>query len=112
MKQAWEARDVDAAVALFERTEHYYERPFKPATTIDEIRSYWQEITDVQDIRLDYSVAAVDGSIACVHWQNWFTDPKVGRVSHLDGMFQLEFDDEGFCREFRMWWFMEDPATT
>jgi len=107
LKEAWEGGDGDRAVRLFSRTSRYYERPFSPGTTLEDISSYWKDIAGQDNIELDYTIVAVEGSVACVHWQNRFDSPEESKSYHLDGIFQLEFDDEGFCREFRQWWFME-----
>lgn len=106
LKTAWEAGDAEAAIALFEHTEAYYERPFKAGTTQEEIRAYWKDIDGLEDIRFDYEVVAVDGNNACAHWQNSFRTSSADETVHLlDGMFLVEFDDVGRCRVFRQWWF-------
>ncbi len=107
LKAAWEAADVERAVEQFARTEYYYERPFRPGTTQEEIRSYWKDVAGLSDIRLDYSIVAVEGNTACVHWQNRFRNSPDSAETLLDGVFVLEFDDDGYCRIFRQWWFMK-----
>jgi ketosteroid isomerase-like protein len=106
LKSAWESKDVERALRLFTRTEYYYERPFKAGTTQEDYRGYWKDIVGLQDIRLDYSIVAVEGDVACVHWQNWFREAPDSKITQLDGMFVIEFDQEGYCRIFRQWWFM------
>ena len=108
LKAAWEAGDPTAALKLFQHTTRYYERPFYAGTTQDEFQKYWADIVGLENIRFDYKIVAVDGSVACVHWQNSFRSPSEDRAYLLDGMFQLEFDDQDNCREFRQWWFMKE----
>lgn len=107
LKNAWEAGDQNAAVALFEKTQRYYERPFKPGTTQEEIRGYWKDIEGLFDIRLQFDIIAVEGNVACVHWKNFFKTEEGGNDVHLDGVFKLIFDNDGNCIEFWHWWFME-----
>lgn len=107
MKTAWEERRPDDALALFRHTEEYYERPFKPGTTQEEYHGYWAGIVDLEDIVVNYNIVAVEGDVACVHWDNLYTVPGDPRRYHLDGMYVIEFDQSGNCRVFRQWWFME-----
>lgn len=107
LKRAWEAGDGEGAVALFSHTTAYYERPFRPGTTQEEIQSYWRDIDGLTNIRFEYDIVAVEGDVACVHWENWFATPTDPKVQHLDGVFVIEFDETGQCRLFRQWWFME-----
>lgn len=107
LKQAWEAGDGRKAVELFAHTEEYYERPFRPGTTAEEIKSYWRDIDGLTGIRFEYEIVAVEGTTACVHWQNWFSVPGGSDVQHLDGVFVIEFDAAGRCKVFRQWWFLE-----
>lgn len=108
LKEAWEAGDAERAVKLFPKTEYYYERPFKPGTTQQEIRQYWRDIVHLRDIVFDFEIIAIEGNTACVHWQNSFRNaPDWGQLHRLDGMFLIEFDEDSDVRVFRQWWFME-----
>jgi hypothetical protein len=107
LRSAWEGRDVPRALALFVHTAAYYERPFKPGTTQDEIHDYWKDIVGLEDIRLDYEIVAVEGDSACVQWDNWFKEAAGSPEQHLNGIFVIRFDPDGNCREFRQWWFAE-----
>ena len=107
LKRAWEGKNVGAATALFNETDRYYERPFRAGTTKDEILGYWRDIDKVDDITFNYQIAAVEGQVACVHWQNTFFDPAQNRKQRLDGVFLITFDNNMNCKEFRQWWFME-----
>jgi hypothetical protein len=104
LQKAWTTKDVEGALALFKKTEHYYERPFHAGTTQAEFRKYWQDIVSLQNITLEYDIVAVDGQTACVHWVNKFSSE--GKMCHLDGMFLMKFDKSLNCVEFRQWWFM------
>jgi hypothetical protein len=108
LKNAWEGGDSEAAVALFSATREYYERPFKPGTTQEEFGRYWADIHGLRDIKFDYTVEAVEGRLAVAHWRNSFTSPDDDKSWLLDGVFFIEFDEEGRCIVFRQWWFAAD----
>lgn len=105
LKEAWEGGDVERAVSLFHQTTEYYERPFRPGTSEEEIRGYWRDIHGLKDIRFDYTLSAVDGNLAVVHWQNSFVTPRDNKAWLLDGVFFLEFNETGKVVVFRQWWF-------
>lgn len=107
LKRAWESKDVRNATALFEKTERYYERPFRAGTTQTEIAGYWRDIDKVDDIKFDYEICAIENRVACVRWENTFLDPSTSKRQRLDGVFVITFDDNMNCKEFRQWWFME-----
>lgn len=106
LKVAWEDGDAASAVALFSRTERYFERPFNPGTTQTEIEGYWRDIDGLSDIQFHYDIVAVDGDNAVVHWQNSFVTSD-GNRGLLDGVFLIKFED-GYCVEFRQWWFAKN----
>lgn len=108
LKAAWEAGDGVRARKLFARTQEYYERPFRPGTTQAEIAGYWADIDELENIRFDYAVSAINGPLVVVHWQNSFTTPNDNADWLLDGVFFLTFDDAGDCVQFRQWWFARD----
>lgn len=107
LKRAWEAGDPESALELFAHTERYYERPFKPGTTQEEYKTYWQDIVGLEDITFEYEIVAVEANTACVHWKNSFRSKGELDLTELDGMFVIVFNDEGSCTEFRQWWFMK-----
>lgn len=107
LKDAWERGDAEAAVQLFAATREYYERPFRPGTTMDEYREYWKDIDALQDIVFDYDIMAIDGNRCCVHWQNSFSTAESSERALLDGVFVIDFNDNGECVVFRQWWFAQ-----
>ena len=55
LKEYWLNKDIDKAVALFNKTTFYQEKPFmKPYTTIEEINQEWQHIKNenIQSIEI------------------------------------------------------------
>lgn len=104
-KTGWVEKRKDTVLQLFEKTEKYYERPFKPGTTMEEIETYWHDIDELSDITLDYDIVAIDGNTVCVHWDNKYS--YNGENYHLDGIYTIIFNDNKECVEFHQWWFME-----
>ena len=105
-KEAWEARDPEAAAALFSEDVEYYESPFgPPAKGRAGVRDYWANATRGQaDVAFSYEVLAVSEARGMARWQATFTRLSSGASVHLDGVFLLEFNHEGLCRELREWW--------
>jgi hypothetical protein len=104
-KSGWIGKKKDNVLKLFEKTEKYYERPFKPGTTKEEIRVYWNDIDALDDISFDYEIYAIENNIACIHWDNKYTYQN--QSYHLDGIYTIKFNETKECIEFRQWWFME-----
>lgn len=102
LKIGWVSKQKDEVLKLFAKTEKYYERPFRPGTTTKEIRGYWNDIDQLEDISFDYDIVAIEGTTACVHWNNEYS--YEGKDHQLDGMFLIKFNDENECIEFRQWW--------
>ncbi len=73
----------------------------------EEYRTYWEAIVSLYDIRFEYDIIAIEGEIACIHWQNWYRDSPEGKLDHVDGVFIVTFNAAGSCEQFRQWWFME-----
>lgn len=110
-RRAWETRDPDAAAALFSERAEYRETPFSPPHLgRDGVRRYWREATGSQrDISFRYRILSIraDGGIA--HWTARFTRVPSGERVLLDGIFVLDFDDEGQCQGLREWWHYLSP---
>jgi SnoaL-like domain len=107
LKVAWEGKNPDRVLQLFKDTKRYYERPFHPGTSQEEYRTYWELIVSLYDIRFEYDIIAIEGEIACIHWQNWFRESPEGKLNHVDGVFIIIFNTAGSCEQFSQWWFME-----
>lgn len=104
--EAWEARDPDAAAVLFSEDAEYYETPFvAPARGPDGVRYYWANATGNQsDVAFSYEMICVSGDRGMASWSATFTRVSTGVKERLDGVFLLQFDGDGLCRELREWW--------
>ncbi len=103
---AWVARDAAAAGPLFTVDATYHEMPFDPAKQgRAAIQDYWKTVTaDQRDIQFESKVIAVNGNTGVAHWKATFKVQSTGATIALDGVFVLEFDDQGQCKSLREWW--------
>lgn len=103
---AWEARDAEAAAALFTAKATYHEMPFDaPMVGLDGIRDYWRRVTaDQRDIHFRARPIVVSGNTAVAEWGATFRVESSGATIDLDGVFILEFDSAGRCTSLREWW--------
>jgi ketosteroid isomerase-like protein len=104
--RAWETRDPAAAVELFTEDAEYREKPFDDSMRgHSAIDRYWSEIPETQrDIAFESEVLAVTEERAIVRWWASYENIRTGEPTRLDGVFLLEFADDGRCRSLREWW--------
>ena len=109
---AWETGDPDAAAALFTPDAEYFETPFDPPFTGSKgIGSYWAHGTGSQrDIHFAYRILNISDNHALAHWQAKFYRIANGNHVELDGIFFLEFAQNGRCITFREWWHRRETA--
>lgn len=107
--RAWETRDPQAAAALFSEDARYYETPFvEPAIGRRGVFDYWANATGGQsDVSFSHEIVAVSGQRGVARWRARFTRASTGATVVLDGIFLLEFAEDGLCRELREWWHRE-----
>lgn len=111
--RAWETKDPVAASALFTEDAAYHELPFAdPAIGRAGIRQYWEAATRNQiNIEFHSEVVAVANGQGIAHWSAEFTRKPSGVRTKLDGVFLLEFDNQGLCRKLREWWHRTELPT-
>jgi hypothetical protein len=105
---AWEAHDGEAAAALFADDASYHWGPFEAALVGREaIRDRWTAATDGQGkVSFSAEVLGVDGMRAFARWKVSMS-PASGEI-RLDGIFVLDFAEDGRCLRLQEWWM--DPA--
>jgi ketosteroid isomerase-like protein len=103
---AWVARDAAAAGPLFSNDATYHEMPFDaPKQGRAAIEEYWRTITaDQRDVKFESKVISTNGNTGVAHWKATFRLQSTGATIALDGVFVLEFDDQGVCKSLREWW--------
>ena len=81
LKEYWFNKDIDRAVALFNKTTFYQETPFmKPYTTIEEIK-----------------LLAIDGYTVIAEWILKQNDEE------FDGIYEIKFNANLECVYFKSW---------
>ena len=103
-RQAWIARDAEAAGPLFTEDAIYREQPFQAAFVgRAAITEYWRTVTASQtSVELRYGRPIADGNRVAVEW--WANLETTGGPLTLAGEFLLRFADSGECRELREYW--------
>ena len=106
---AWVARDAKAAGALFSTGATYQENAFEaPMQGRAAIEAYWARVTaDQRDIKFESKVVSVSGNTGVATWKASFGLQSSGATIELDGIFVLEFDEQGACKVLREWWFVK-----
>jgi len=104
--EAWEGRDAEAASQLFSEDARYFETPYaEPFRGRDGIRDYWAKVTDDQR-EVDFNGEALGflGATGVARWSARFKLASNGVAVELNGVFLLEFDENGLCSRLREWW--------
>ena len=110
--EAWEARDADRAARLFTENANYQVTPFEqPHLGQQGIHAYWSGVTkDQRNVRFGSQVISVTGDTGVAHWSAQFdVEPSKDRIE-LDGIFILDFDENGKCRRLREWWHLRSNS--
>ena len=105
-RQAWIARDAEAAGRLFTDDALYREQPFQDAFAgRAAIEAYWSKVTASQTkVELRYGRPVVDGHRLAVEW--WANLETTAGPITLAGEFLLTFAESGKCRELREYWLL------
>ena len=112
-EEAWEKLDADKAALLFTEDATYREEPYKdPFQGREDIHKYWTTVTaDQKDVNFTFEVLSVTGNTSTAHWHSEFIQSSSGSTIILDGIFFLEFSQEGLCQSLKEWWhFKAIPA--
>jgi hypothetical protein len=105
-KDAWETLAPEKAAQLFTEDASYQVDPYSaPHLGREGVREYWAAVTgDQKDVDFTYEVLAVTGNTGIAHWRSEFLQPSSGATIILDGIFMLEFSQEGLCQSLKEWW--------
>ncbi|HUH95302.1 MAG TPA: nuclear transport factor 2 family protein [Casimicrobiaceae bacterium] len=125
-KRAWETSDENLLASLFAQDGTYRSTPFVEQRGHEAIKVYWQRTKLQRDIHLAYEVLYRHERGGVAHWRTTYQvtseelfrlwaaasgtnllarkegDPLPRLV--LDGLAIVEFDADGLCRDFRIWW--------
>ena len=103
--RAWEARDPDAAAALFTDDAVYQWGPFgRRLEGRDAIREAWDAATSTQrNIKFGYEVMASSAGGGIARWWVGADLPDSGVHARNEGVFRMAFDEAGLCTSFEEW---------
>ena len=97
-KEYWFNKDIDRAVALFNKTTFYQETPFmKPYTTIEEINQEWQHVKNENIEKIEIKLLAIDGYTVIAEWILKQNDEE------FDGIYEIKFNENLECVYFKSW---------
>ncbi len=107
--RAWEQRDADAVAAIFSTDALYYETPYSdPFRGREGVAAYWTRVTlDQRDIGFSSDPVGMIGATGVARWSARFTAVSSGAEVELNGVFLLQFDDDGLCTCLREWWHLK-----
>jgi ketosteroid isomerase-like protein len=108
-QHAWQARDSQAAAALFTPDAEYFWTPFDPPQRGHaEIAAAWTGAVEKQkDVRFEFKVLGVSGASGIAHWHTKLTSVPEGAPVELDGILIADFASAQHCRRFREWWHLK-----
>lgn len=113
--EAWESRDANSAAAIFSEDSSYRVTPYEePHVGPEGVRQYWAGVTENQrNVQFEHQPLSINGNTGIAHWSANFDVEPGGTHIELDGIFVLDFDENGKCRRLREWWHLrsQEAAT-
>ena len=106
--EAWESRDPDKAAGLFAENSSYQVTPYEEAHMGQAgVHQYWAGVTANQtNIKFEYRPLSITDNMGIAHWSAQFDVPGDIHLE-LNGIFILEFDEDGKCTKLREWWHLK-----
>jgi len=125
-KKAWETSDKHLLSSLFTADGCYHNTPFSVQTGHEQIEKYWERTELQTDIRVSFKILHTHAAGGMAHWHTtyqvtseemfaiWAASNGTSLLARkagdplprlaLDGVAIVEFDPDGLCRTFRIWW--------
>ena len=108
--RAWENKDARSFVRLFGEHVRYFwtpiEEPKQGRNALEE--AFQDAVLRQEDIRFTAEILGVRDRKGIAHWQCSFHRPRSRCAVRLDGIFVMEFDEDGLCDVFREWWHSDE----
>lgn len=110
--EAWERKDTGAFVGLFSPDARYHWTPFEAAKRGREAlaEAFDAAVARQRGISFGSEVLSVAEGVGIAHWRCSFDRVETGDRVRLDGIFRMEFDEDGLCRSFREWWHSDEKV--
>ena len=110
LKNIWVDKNPEGLKELFPDKFMYFETPFeKPHTTKKDLINLWQDVPKSQDnTKFSYKIISFSHNLGIVHWNASFVRKGRNIKAYLDGIFQIQLDNDGLCTEFKQWWITKE----
>jgi uncharacterized protein (TIGR02246 family) len=105
LQRAWEGRDPEAILALFNEDAEFRHDPFaQPLIGSNAIRAHWNELVATQvHVEFEAERIWVSGRTVLASWHGAHTRRRSGERVRQRGFMTLELDEEGLVARFRQW---------
>ena len=107
---AWEAKDAKAFSSLFDADALYYWTPFEDPKKGQEgiVEAFLSAVETQSEIDFGARVLYTQAQLGAAHWSCAFTRQSTGKRVHIDGIFVVQFNDDGSALSFREWWHSDE----
>jgi hypothetical protein len=109
---AWERKDTADFIRLFSPGGRYHWTPFEtPREGRSQLAEAFESAIERQeDIHFEFEILSKKDRESVAHWRCDFRRMERDYRVHLDGIFRMEFDDQGQCTVFREWWHSDEDV--
>lgn len=107
---AWEGKDENAFADLFDNGALYYWTPFEdPKKGKKEIAdAFAAAVVNQSSVDFGARLLYIQANLGAAHWSCAFTRIATGARVHLDGIFVVQFGNNGKALSFREWWHSDE----
>ena len=106
----WHEDNEADFLTLFTDDIHYMYTPFHPIMQGKEaVRAYHRSAMIQRDVAMKHEILAELDTHSFVRFWGQATMAETGRVTRLDGVMQVFFDETGLCSKIDEWWVSDAP---
>ena len=105
LQRAWEGRDPDAILALFNEDAEFRHDPFaQPLSGSNAIRAHWNELVATQvHVEFEAERIWVSGRTVLASWHGAHTRRRTSERVRQRGFLTMELGDDRLVTRFRQW---------